>query len=216
MPPEVMGQEANFSFATDVYSFGVLLFELVTGGKPFHGMAAYQVVEAVVQRNERPVWPEESYAPLRDLAERCVERDPTSRPSFFEIVEELRDLLDPSLAAGRAHEHASECNSISNESDELEAALHQQKVMGKKLQRAAASVMGKTMAQSTVVNGGEEMVVDQGPPKDPLGRMLYFLSTMPAFSLVQKTESEYGSYWSTLTELVPLISEDKKQLVNLS
>ena len=187
MPPEVMGQEASFSFATDVYSYGILLFELMTGGKPFHGMAAYQVVEAVVQGNERPAWPEDTDSTIRDLAHRCVDKDPASRPSFSEIVEELRDLMDPVCALGRANDHGSECNSISNLSDELEAALHQQRTMGKKLQRAAASVVTKSLAHgaSTALTGeglglnpltGEERVSDQGPPKDPLGRMLYFLS----------------------------------------
>jgi serine/threonine protein kinase len=210
MPPEVMGQEAAFSFAADVYSFGILLFELMTGGKPFHGMAAYQVVEAVVQKNERPMWPEEAYAPIKDLAERCVERDPASRPSFAEIVEELRDLLDPSLSTGRVQDHASECNSISNESDELEAALHQQKAMGKKLQlQCASTAAAKSTIPGTATLTVDESIVDQGPPKDPLGRMLYYLSSMPAFSNVEKFDSEHGgSYWFTV-----ISDGDKKQLV---
>ena len=199
-----MGQDPSFSFATDVYSFGILLFELMTGGKPFHGMAAYQVVEAVVQRNERPVWPEdESFEAMRDIAHRCVDRDPALRPTFSDIVEDLRDLIDPTRA-GKANQDHSENNSVSNESDELEAALRHQK-KGKKLQLAATSVMGKSqILQGTSTIIGEEAIVHDGPPKDPLGRMLYFLSSMPAFGLVQKLEpDEHSCHWSTLIQLVP-------------
>lgn len=196
MPPEVMGQDPSFSFATDVYSFGILLFELMTGGKPFHGMAAYHVVEAVVQRNERPVWPKDGFDAIKDLAHRCVDRDPAMRPSFIDIVEDLRDLVDPSRAE-KAHEDLSEDRSISNESDELEAALHQQR-QGKKL-HLATKVMDKSqILQGTSTIAGEETQEHPGPPKDPLGRMLYFLSSMPAFSLVQKNETDaHSCHWST-------------------
>ena len=42
MPPEAM-RDTVFSLATDVYSFGIVLWELVTQDRPFSGMAAHQV-----------------------------------------------------------------------------------------------------------------------------------------------------------------------------
>lgn len=84
MPPEAMS-ETIFSRSTDVYSFGILLWELVSQDAPFKGMAAHQVVEAVVQHGLRPQWPEQVFPPLRILGERCWSSDPKLRPSFSEV-----------------------------------------------------------------------------------------------------------------------------------
>ncbi|CAM9885399.1 unnamed protein product [Ectocarpus sp. 13 AM-2016] len=55
-PEEMEGSSANE--LTDVYSFGVLCFEVVTRTEPFKGRIPAQVIGAVLFRNERPQIPE--------------------------------------------------------------------------------------------------------------------------------------------------------------
>nr|ADI46886.1 PKY1f [Volvox carteri f. nagariensis] len=76
MPPESSAQleamkDTVFSLATDVFSFGVVLWELYTAESPYRGMAPHEVVEAVCVRGERPPWPPESPTELVALAEDC-------------------------------------------------------------------------------------------------------------------------------------------------
>jgi serine/threonine protein kinase len=78
-----------------VYSFGVVLWELVTGRLPFEDMTPVQVAYAVVNKSLRPPIPESCPAPLRHLMERCWIANPERRPSFYQIVQTLEDLEDP-------------------------------------------------------------------------------------------------------------------------
>ena len=83
-----------------MYSFGIVLWEMITQQSPFAGMAAYQVVEAVVQRGERPPWPEDTppaFGPLVSLAEQCWQTERQLRPSFSDLVDGLRALADPQV-----------------------------------------------------------------------------------------------------------------------
>lgn len=93
MAPEVlMGQ--NYGLKVDVYSFGLLLWELATLQKPFYKLTKLeQFRNTVAKENKRPKLSAISYHPLRPLVERCWHADPMGRPSFREIVEVLEKLL---------------------------------------------------------------------------------------------------------------------------
>ncbi|GAX81008.1 hypothetical protein CEUSTIGMA_g8443.t1 [Chlamydomonas eustigma] len=192
MPPEAM-QDTIFSLETDVYSFGVVIWELLTQQSPFHGMAAYQVVEAVVQHGERPPWPDQNSHPLRSLAEKCWHSDRHLRPSFSEVVEVLRDLIDPTGGSRLTREMSTAGSEMTDESDELEAALKQ---MSKKKPPMTMSVHSTTEM---------EPVVLLGPPKDQLGRMLYFLAQVPVFDAVEKVQAYPGvERWVSYVDMVGL------------
>ena len=75
---------------SDVFAFGVLLYEMAVGCKAF---AEYQPAQILVGRITGDLelhWPAEAPAEVRALAERCMQLDPDVRPSFREVVEELR------------------------------------------------------------------------------------------------------------------------------
>ena len=155
-----------------VYSFGIVLWEMLTQQSPFAGMAAYQVVDAVVRRGERPPWPSDGsisvFGPLRNMAERCWQSDRTLRPCFFEIVDALRELTDPQ-GCSRVLRPPTNGSDMTDESDELELALRQQ-------QRRRTSRAGKGGEQMSYQSSEPESLIIAGPPKDQLGRMLYFLA----------------------------------------
>jgi serine/threonine-protein kinase len=103
MPPEqAQGHPADFR--SDIYSLGVVFYEVFTGRLPFHGDTSMATVLAHIQQ---PVSPPRNLSP--DLPEgiqavilRCLEKDPARRyQSVAEILKELAELpsrLEPALA----------------------------------------------------------------------------------------------------------------------
>ncbi len=81
--------------ATDVWAFGCVLFELLSGQKPFHGATSAEVRAAVV-RGE-PAWASlspDTPAPLRVLVRSCLEIEPKNR---LHHMGDARFFLDSAL-----------------------------------------------------------------------------------------------------------------------
>ncbi|GJN14954.1 hypothetical protein PR202_gb01833 [Eleusine coracana subsp. coracana] len=96
MAPE-MYKHKPYGRKVDVYSFGLLLWELVTGSLPYEDMTPVQAAFAVVNKNLRPVIPSSCPAPLRLLIEQCWSCQPEKRPEFQQIVkilENFKTVLD--------------------------------------------------------------------------------------------------------------------------
>lgn len=91
MAPEMISHQ-HYSKKVDVYSFGIVLWELVTGLLPFQNMTPVQVAYAVVNKNLRPPIPDKCPLTLRNLMEQCWNSSPERRPTFYQIVQTLEDL----------------------------------------------------------------------------------------------------------------------------
>jgi len=92
MAPEV-AKSLPYNQKADVYSFGIILWELNAYKKPYEGMNKDEFYMRVVEGKERPPinkkWPEE----LVQLMQECWSFDARLRPSFHEIVERLDAML---------------------------------------------------------------------------------------------------------------------------
>ncbi|KAH0795431.1 TKL family protein kinase [Histomonas meleagridis] len=88
MAPE-MFNSSNYDEKVDVYSYGVLLWEMLTGGTPFDGLTPFQIMTAVCQNAQRPQIPEDSPEGLTNLINACWAQDPTDRPSFEEVFQQF-------------------------------------------------------------------------------------------------------------------------------
>jgi len=88
MAPEVLRAEVPDK-AADVFSFGVVLWECLTGEKPWEDLNAMQVVGAVGFRNKSLPAPESGDPFLIDLCKQCMAIDPKERPTFTDIVNKI-------------------------------------------------------------------------------------------------------------------------------
>jgi Tol biopolymer transport system component len=71
---------------TDIWAFGVVLYEMLTGVSPFAGATTLEVLSKVLR--DEPDWaalPAQTPAAMRSLLRRCLQRDPARR---------LRDISD--------------------------------------------------------------------------------------------------------------------------
>ncbi|KAJ4829080.1 Serine/threonine-protein kinase ht1 [Turnera subulata] len=85
MAPEMI-KEKHHTKKVDVYSFGIVLWELLTALTPFDNMTPEQAAFAVCQKNARPPLPPACPMAFRRLINRCWSSNPHKRPHFDEIV----------------------------------------------------------------------------------------------------------------------------------
>ncbi|XP_043690935.1 serine/threonine-protein kinase EDR1 [Telopea speciosissima] len=100
MAPEVLRNEPS-NEKCDVYSFGIILWELATLRMPWSGMNPMQVVGAVGFQNRRLDIPKEVDPLVARIIWECWQTDPNLRPSFAQLttaLKPLQQLVIPSLS----------------------------------------------------------------------------------------------------------------------
>ncbi|XP_062851436.1 mitogen-activated protein kinase kinase kinase 21 [Trichomycterus rosablanca] len=97
MAPEVI-KSSLFSKGSDIWSYGVLLWELLTGEVPYRGIDGLAVAYGVaVNKLTLPI-PSTCPEPFAKLMEECWEQDPHVRPMFAAILEQLTAIEEAVMA----------------------------------------------------------------------------------------------------------------------
>lgn len=88
MAPELF--ESNiYTNKVDVYSYGMILWEIVTGAVPFNDFTPIQIALRVSKEQLRPEIPSDTPKALQSLIKRCWSQKPEDRPTFSQIYKFL-------------------------------------------------------------------------------------------------------------------------------
>jgi serine/threonine protein kinase/TolB-like protein/Tfp pilus assembly protein PilF len=101
-PEQLEGSEVDAR--SDLFSFGAVLFEMLTGRRAFNGDTAAAVRAAVLEDEPPPVSSLQPRVPhvVDDMVRRCLAKQPQDRwPSAGDVIRELKDIAE-SLAHARS------------------------------------------------------------------------------------------------------------------
>ncbi|PIA36158.1 hypothetical protein AQUCO_03400222v1 [Aquilegia coerulea] len=91
MAPELLNGSSNrVSEKVDVFSFGIAMWEILTGEEPYANMHCGAIIGGIVNNTLRPHIPDRCDSEWKKLMEECWAPDPSVRPSFTEITNRLR------------------------------------------------------------------------------------------------------------------------------
>ena len=95
-PEQFMSE--NYTEKVDVYSYGLILWSLLTNKQPFHDYSDQQIILGVGQGTLRPPIPKlndnNNYVQYIDLMKDCWQRDSKNRPTFEDIIVVLKNIKD--------------------------------------------------------------------------------------------------------------------------
>ncbi|XP_063789517.1 mitogen-activated protein kinase kinase kinase 20 isoform X1 [Pseudophryne corroboree] len=127
MAPEVI-QSLPVSETCDTYSYGVVLWEMLTREVPFKGLEGLQVAWLVVEKNERLTIPSSCPRSFAELMQQCWVSDSKKRPSFKQIISNLESMSNDSKLPDQ-------CNSFLHNKAEWRCEIEETLERLKKLER---------------------------------------------------------------------------------
>lgn len=95
LAPECMSKKQTFAPASDVYSFAIIMWELIVGQHPFDefNIKFSSTLEDKIKAGLRPTLPVDCPDQVAQLVLKCWDSETFKRPSFAAITEELQTML---------------------------------------------------------------------------------------------------------------------------
>lgn len=88
-----VARKQPYNQSVDVYSFGITMWEMLTGKLPFQGISREEFMTEVVGKNFRPTVSKKVPVVLASLLRACWDSSPVKRPSFENIKSTLEAVM---------------------------------------------------------------------------------------------------------------------------
>ena len=198
-PEQVRGQPADHR--SDIFSLGIILHELLTGARPFHGDTSAETMTAIL-RADPPDLPATVPAAVRQIVQHCLEKNPANR------FQSARDLA---FALGTISQTESKSGSQSGGQPAVAGPERASSTLRRRTVQAAAAAalvaIGVAVALfarrtepaanwSGGILGGPERALE--PRISPDGHLLAFEAFDRGLAQVAVMKPETGN-WSILT-----------------
>ena len=99
MAPEIM-LEKNYNKSADIFSYGMILWELITNQIPYNNLKKEEIINEVAKKKKIVKIPEDGNMVLIELTKLCLQYKPENRPTIEKIVKYLYEVnkgLDESI-----------------------------------------------------------------------------------------------------------------------
>lgn len=204
MAPELI-KCADYDESIDVYAYGVVLWEMLTGMVPFEGKESFQIIYVLLSDpNPHPI-PPDAPEPLSNLIQKCVSQDPKSRPTFTDIIS---DFENHNVRFDGCDENS--FNDLMMTTNESRMPVHLAHATKKRVRKASTSQCFRTPRQIPIpIPKDSNAMYDISPKKRKLS--LYAASSMnnaigdPESEFHQQTESPQESLFENIQKNLDLL-----------
>src|SRR5579863_1976285 len=91
LAPELLSGHGSYSQATDIYAFGIIMWEISSEQLPFHDVIHDKYLALRICQGLRPQITDDTPLFYQELMQKCWHSDPTQRPNAEEIHELTRN-----------------------------------------------------------------------------------------------------------------------------
>src|SRR5579863_7507248 len=89
LAPELLSGHGPYSQATDVYAFGIIMWEISSGENSFHDLDHDKYLALRILKGLRPEITNDTPLCYQNLMQQCWHSDPTQRPTAEQIWETI-------------------------------------------------------------------------------------------------------------------------------
>jgi serine/threonine protein kinase len=179
MAPEIYFGE-QYDEKCDVYSFGIILWEIYTRIKPYENipdLSTDTFFDNILNIKLRPIIPEDCPAKIKSLITKCWDADPKVRPSFSNIVDRLQEIILEEAIIDPAGRSFWEKNFWQKNRDKV--GTMKEKVSWNQFIREFVFMMGKAQNDLLLIECIKELLVvkqndDEIVSLDQFGKILDF------------------------------------------
>jgi len=196
MPPEQLRGE-RLDARADLYSFGVMLYEMTTGERPFAGETSPDLASAILKDPPRPLDTFRPDLPFRlgTLIERCLEKQPKRRiQSALDLQRDLEDFKEELSTSNRR-------TSTARQPEETSVTFSQ----SRRRLLAGIAFVGVAVIAALMILIFQQL----GTPPKTEAPTIQSLAVLPFANLMNDPEQDYfvdGMHEALLTDLAKMKS----------
>lgn len=113
LAPELLKLKPTYNEKTDIYSYGIVLWELASHEYPYDG-TPLDVIRSSVKDGERETFPENTPKDFEEIAKKCWDGDAKNRPELVSIIAILESLLALPNENSQVNSSTSTCQNNNN------------------------------------------------------------------------------------------------------